>query len=173
VQFFTLPASPAMAAVDLPLTPKVVLSEIPPIEPIPLALTSIDVPVPSLSSAAQASAARGPGTGGGTGGGAGPGAESASGPGTGGEDSYIVPPNPRGVITPPDRPPGSVRGQYKATFWVGADGRVQRVKVSPEIRDAEYRRAFYERLMDFTFYPARDRNGLAVPGTFIIDVKIR
>lgn len=173
VQFFTLPASPAVVAVDLPPIPKVVLSEIPPIEPPPLTLTRIDVPVPSLSGALQASSVRGPGTGGGSGGGAGPVAGTASGPGTGGEDGYIVPPNPRGVIVPPDKAPRSVKGRkYRATFWVGADGRVQRVDVSPDIRDADYRRALYERLMDFAFYPARNRVGLPVPGVVPIDFAI-
>jgi hypothetical protein len=78
-----------------------------------------------------------------------------------------------GVIMPPDKAPRSVKGRtYRATFWVGADGRVQRVDLNPEIRDAEYRRALYERLMDFAFEPARNRVGLAVPGVVPIDFKI-
>ena len=66
---------------------------------------------------------------------------------------------------PPERAPKSVRGRtYRATFWVDAEGRVERVEVSPPIADAEYREALYERLLDFAFYPARTRAGLAVPG---------
>lgn len=171
VHFLTLPAAPPMVAVELPPPPRVALSDIPPLEPIPLEVARLAVSLPS--GVVRPSAAGGPGSGGGTGGGAGAGAGTASGPGTGGEAGYIFPPNPRGVIVPPERVPKSARGRtYRATFWVGADGRVQRVEVNPEIRDAEYRQALYERLLDFSFYPARNRAGLAVPGVVPIDFAI-
>jgi hypothetical protein len=49
---------------------------------------------------------------------------------------------------------------------------VQRVEIHPEIRDAEYRDALHDRLMDFAFYPARDGVGIAVPGVVPIDFAI-
>jgi hypothetical protein len=159
VQFFTLTA-PAMEAVDIPAAPAVSLSVAPPVDPIAIDLIGLGVsvvpPTASMGASARGGAPGGAGAGvaGGTGG-----------SGTGDEERYIFPPNPRGVIVPPEKAPKSVRGRrYRATFWVGADGRVDRVDVSPPIEDAEYRQALQERLMDFAFYPARNRAGLAIPG---------
>lgn len=158
MQFFTLPAA-GVTAVDVPPAPTITLAPIPPIDPVAVDLSRITVPLPSpttASSRTAGGAAGQAGTAAGTGG--------AGGSGTGDEDRYILPPNPRGVIVPPERAPRSVRGRkYRATFWVGADGRVDRVELSPRIEDAEYRAALIERLMDFAFYPAR-RAGIAIPG---------
>ena len=160
VQFFTLTA-PAMEAVGIPAAPTVTLSAIPPVAPLAVDLSAISVPL-LPPAATSGSFVRGSSPSG-AGAGAGPGG--AGGPGTGDEERYIFPPNPRGVIVPPEKAPKSVRGRrYRATFWVGADGRVERVDVNPPIDDAEYRQALLERLMDFAFYPARNRAGLAIPG---------
>lgn len=158
VQFFTVTA-PAMEGVDIPAAPTVSLSVVPRLDPIAIDLSGISVPaVPPAASAGTSARGGSPPGAGGEGGG-------TSGSGTGDEDHYIVPPNPRGVIVPPEKAPKSVRGRrYRATFWVGADGSVERVDVSPPIDDAEYRQALVERLMDFAFYPARNRAGLAIPG---------
>ncbi|MGH7700185.1 MAG: hypothetical protein ACREMJ_06660, partial [Gemmatimonadales bacterium] len=93
------------------------------------------------------------------------------GPGMGGADGYIFPPNPRGVIVPPENPPGSVRGRrLRVQFWVAADGGVTRVAITPEIEDAKYRREFHERMMHYRFYPATTRDGRHVSSVIAISI---
>jgi hypothetical protein len=169
IEFFTLPPAPAMTAVDIP-TPQLDLSEIPPLDPIQLDLPRLDVPLTVTSGAVQRPAAGGPG--GGTGSGAGPGTGTATGPGTGGEDGYIFPPDPRGAILPPlEGVPQAVRKRpHRVTWWVGADGRIERVEVDPPIADEKYRREFLARMRSYKFEPARTRDGRRVPGVVTITV---
>jgi len=116
-----------------------------------------------------AAAGTGPGSGGGSGGGQGTGRGTGvgggSGPGTGGEGGTARPPEPRQLIIPPEFP-RSLRGMRIAvTFWVAADGRVQRVEFDPEVPDRGYARRLEEVMRDYRFRPARDENGRAVAGT--------
>jgi hypothetical protein len=105
----------------------------------------------------------GPGTGGGTGGGAGPGAGPGTGPGTGGTGGTITPPTPRTFALTLDGTPKDLRGrQILVTFWVNADGSVARVETDPEIKDADYRRRFFDVALATRFHPARSPAGLAV-----------
>ncbi|HXF95470.1 MAG TPA: hypothetical protein VNI61_05145, partial [Gemmatimonadales bacterium] len=160
--------APAVVAVDLPPVPPVVLTDVPPIEPLALDLAPLTSPL-SVAAAAPALGASG---GGGTGGGTGAGAGRARGPGTGGEGGYIFPPDPRGAIVPPlDGVPRAVRGRpHRVTWWIAADGGIERVEVSPPIRDERYRREFLERMRSYTFTPARTPDGRAVPGVVTIIV---
>lgn len=106
----------------------------------------------------------GGGTGGGVGGGQGAGVGPGAGPGTGGDSTGIVPPQLRNWVPPTERPPRELRGQrITVTFWISADGRVERFETEPEIRDREYRDKFTEIVMKTRFRPARTRDGTAVP----------
>jgi len=55
--------------------------------------------------------------------------------------------------------------RLSVTFWVAADGRVQRVEFDPEVPDRGYGRKLEEVLRDYRFRPARDEQGRPVPGT--------
>ncbi len=94
------------------------------------------------------------------GGGAGPGA------GGGGEGGATRPPELRDLAFPFDEPPRKLRGaSLDVTFWVRADGRVERYEVYPEISDRDYARKFDEVIRSFRFTPARAADGTRVPGT--------
>ena len=109
----------------------------------------------------------GGGSGGGEGGGTGTGTGLGEGPGTGGEGGDIRPPVLSGWAPPLDRPSKELRGAtVRVTFWVGADGRVERYTTDPEIRDNGYRKKWDELIRAMRFKPARTRAGLAVPATF-------
>ena len=56
------------------------------------------------------------------------------------------------------------------TFWVGIDGKVERVEVVPPIEDDKYRDYFSEVMLTFRFHPARSRAGEAVPGTMSMGI---
>ena len=63
-------------------------------------------------------------------------------------------------------PPKELRGvSLNVTFWVGADGRVERYRVEPQIKDREYAKKFDEVMRAFRFTPARAPNGSRVAGT--------
>ncbi len=116
---------------------------------------------------AGSDAGSGGGSGGGQGGGLGTGSGLAVGPGTGGDSGSIRPPVLSGWAPPLDRPSKELRGAtVRVTFWVGADGRVERYTTDPEIRDNGYRKKWDELVRAMRFKPARTRDGLAVPATF-------
>jgi TonB family protein len=98
----------------------------------------------------------------------------ATGPGTGGEEGHIFPPEPLGAILPPlEGVPQAVHGRpHRVTWWVAADGRVERVEVDPPIQDETYRRRFLARMRSHQFAPARTRDGRRVPGVVTITVKL-
>jgi TonB family protein len=140
--------------------------------------------VPSVGQVAAAAAiGRGAGTGGGPGAGTGTGGGVGSGQGTGvgsgvgpgsggGEGGSVLPPEPKFIIVPADRP-GSVRGrEFAVHFWVDRQGKVTRVEVEPEIEDAEYRRKFLEQMHQFQFTPARTPDGRPVDGHIVIPITL-
>src|SRR2546422_2547892 len=88
VNFFALPA-PAPAAVELPPTPRVQLTALPPLQ-------EIQLDVPAIAPALESAAAPGGAASGGGGQGAGPGTGSAAGPrsGRGGALTFAPPPAP-------------------------------------------------------------------------------
>jgi len=115
----------------------------------------------------------GSGTGGGVGSGQGTGTGSGVGPGTGGgEGGAVLPPEPKFIIVPADRP-GSVRGrEFAVHFWVDRRGKVTKVEVDPEIEDAAYRRKFLEQMYQFQFTPARTLDGQPVDGHIVIPITL-
>jgi hypothetical protein len=61
---------------------------------------------------------------------------------------------------------------YAVTFWVRADGRVDRIRVIPELPDRDYARKFRERMEGYLFRPARSPTGAAISGTIKISVSL-
>jgi TonB family protein len=172
-----------------PLAPEAPATvELPPIEPMePL---SVDVPPPPTIDAPAAplpdialggggvGTGEGPGTGSGTGPGSGSGTGggdgSGTGPGTGagtgpgsGEGGRITPPNPMGMLFHPP-PPRNVRGRGEITVRLSIDarGRVTDVRIIPSTGNSGYDRELRRRAEQWTFRPARDENGRAVPYEF-------
>ncbi len=114
----------------------------------------------------------GTGTGGGVGSGQGTGVGSGEGPGSGGEGGSILPPEPKFIIVPADRP-RSVRGrEYEVHFWVDTRGRVTKVEVDPQIEDRDYRRRFLDQMYQFQFTPARTLDGQPVEGHIVIPITL-
>jgi TonB family protein len=60
--------------------------------------------------------------------------------------------------------------QVEVTFYVTADGSVERVDVAPEIRDGGFARRFAEAMRNYRFRPARSAGGAPVPGTTTVTV---
>ena len=115
----------------------------------------------------------GPGSGGGSGGGRGGGTGTGVGPGSGpgsGGGGLARDPEPRQMIMPPEARGEDRGGTFVVTFYVKADGRVQRVDVNPEPKDRRYAREFRERMEGFLFKPARSADGTAVAGVLRIKV---
>ncbi len=115
----------------------------------------------------------GTGTGGGVGTGEGTGVGTGKGPGAGGgEGGSVLPPEPRFIIVPADRP-RSVRGrEFAVHFWVDRRGKVTKVEVEPPIEDAAYRKKFLEQMYQFQFTPARTLEGLPVDGHIVIPITL-
>lgn len=106
------------------------------------------------------------GAGGSPGQGAGTGAGGETGDGPGGEGGKVRPPEPRDMAFPFDTPPKELRGvSLNVTFWVRADGKVERYAVEPPIKDRDYAKKFDEVMRAFRFTPARAPDGTGVPGT--------
>jgi hypothetical protein len=83
----------------------------------------------------------------------------------------IRPPEWRGGALPFGQTPKALRGTtVTVTFWVRADGQVERVATQPPIDDAKYRDYLNEVMMTFRFHPARAPSGEAVAGTKSMDI---
>ena len=166
--FFTLPASPPPAAIDLPAPPQVAVDQIPIPDVQITDLARIEVPqqqIPiSSAPTGTGTGGQGPGTGGGIGSGVGPGTGSAEGPGTGGGGGDNFAATPLGIILPAR----CLRGRTDARFWVAADGRVTRVEMDPPPRESGCRREMTERLMGYRFRPATTRDGQPMASIFSI-----
>ena len=183
VGYISLPAAPAPRPVALPKRPPVVSHPepvapvVPPVAPRPADTTRVAERAPAESSAAGETAAAGgglgagPGAGGGQGGGTGGGVGAGGGPGTGGEGGRGKAPEPRQLVLPPADYPRDMRGRrVEVTFFVAADGRVERIAVEPEIRDGGFARKFEEAMRNYRFRPARSPEGTPVPGTTTVTV---
>jgi len=107
------------------------------------------------------------GSGGGRGGGNGPGTGPGSGPGSGlgngGGSGFLREPSPKQLILPEEHAPRDLRGRtIRITFWIKADGNVERVEFTPEINNREYADKFRDRLLHYVFTPARSASGEAI-----------
>jgi len=179
VAYISLPAAPAAAptpvrerrapVVTHPIPPVVTPRVLPPTAPAETASApSAATTGPTSGSGTQGS---GEGTGGGTGTGVGPGVGPGVGEGTGGEMGRGSAPEPRQLVLPPADYPKDMRGrQVEVTFYVTADGRVDRIDVAPEIRDGGFARRFAEAMRNYRFRPARSAGGAPVPGTTTVTV---
>ena len=190
VHLLTLPPPPPRREAVLVEAPRPVPP--PPVEieapVLPVEVVVVDTPIVAVPDSVELAAAagagggapgpgEGPGSGGGSGGGrgggVGPGTGAGVGPGTGGGGSLARNPEPRQLLLPPEVKDKKLRGQtYAVTFWVRADGRVDRIRVIPELPDREYARKFRERMEGYLFRPARSPTGAAVSGTIKISVSL-
>jgi protein TonB len=194
VAYVTLPPAPSAAAAAPTEAPEVPEPVVPPPEPepepvvepvenaaVPAPAAAVAV-VPSEGAGAGAGTGQGAGvgpgsgggTGGGTGGGEGTGIGPGTGPGTGGEGGTGRPPEPRQLILPPlESTPRALRGRtVRVTFWVRADGGVERITVEPRIDDRGYAGKFEEAMIKYRFRPARDAAGQPTTGSYTIDVEL-
>lgn len=178
------PTAPPAAPVSPPVTrnvpppvPPTVAPAQPAPDPVAVAVAPA-APTPAPAAAPGTGTGDGPGSGTGSGGGDGPGtgtgAGAGTGPGAGGGDGSIIPPEWRFGAVPWDpQPPKELRGRkVQVTFWVRADGTVERTEVNPEIADAAYARAFDTVTRAYRFKPARTSRGLAVPATVTLDITL-
>ena len=187
LQIVALPALPreatAQVAVKVPPPPPPVIPVpdpivVPPPPPTPEPVVAVSAPpdsVPATSSTGQGGTGtgggKGTGTGTGQGSGTGPGSGSGSGPGTGGDGGRGFPPEPRQVILPPLDYPKHLRGKTIAvTFWVGTDGRVERVALAPDIDDQGFSKKFADVMKSYRFRPARSPEGTIIPGTTTVSI---
>ncbi len=182
VAYISLPAAPAPRPVVSPKRSQVVprpeppAPVSPPVVP-PAADTERVTARPTAEAAASVAAGagegsgEGPGAGGGTGGGTGGGVGAGKGPGAGVEGGRGAAPEPRQLVLPPADYPKDMRGRrVDVTFYVAADGRVERISVAPEIRDGGFARKFEEAMRNYRFRPARSPEGTPVPGTTTVTV---
>ena len=75
------------------------------------------------------------------------------------------------MILPPLDYPKSLRGKTVAvTFWVGTDGRVERVATEPEISDGGFAKKFDDVMKNYRFRPARSPEGTIIAGTTTVSI---
>lgn len=158
----------------IPPAPVIVPDQIPPPtqEPPP-----VDTVV-AATSGSTATSGTGGGTGGGSGTGSGPGSGSGTGPGNAGTGTpadsarpLSRPPEPRQLILPPFDYPKTMRGRtIQVTFFVLADGKVDRVVFGDEIPDRGYARKLEDVLKSYRFRPARSAGGVAIAGNTTISI---
>lgn len=112
----------------------------------------------------------GPGTGSGKGSGDGSGVGAGKGPGSG-EGGKARPPEPRQLILPPADIPKALRGVTIAvTFWVGPEGRVKEIRLSPEPADRGFAKKLEDVMRNYRFRPARGPDGLPIAGTITVEL---
>lgn len=180
VAYISLPAEPAPRPAVSPKIPVVSRPEPATAVPPPVVPPAVDTttatsaaPLPSATgdSAGTGGIGAGPGAGGGQGGGTGGGVGPGAGPGVGGAGGHGSAPEPRQLVLPPADYPKDMRGQrVDVTFFVAADGRVERIAIDPEIRDGGFARKFEEAMRNYRFRPARSPEGMPVPGTTTVTV---
>jgi hypothetical protein len=163
-----LPVSPP------PTVPALTATKVQPVLPPP----SLDtLPLPAQ---ADTPTGAGGGSGGGSGTGSGPGTGLGSGPGPGGAAAAVPPeptraagrpPEPRQLILPPFDYPKVMRGRTVAvTFFVLADGSVDRVVFSEDIPDRGYAKKLEDVMRAYRFRPARSAAGAIVPGVTTVSI---
>lgn len=179
--YISLPAAPAARPVASPTRSHVVPQPVPaapaPVPSVPLAGDTVRVTTPAPADSATEGgggagdgAGTGPGAGGGAGGGTGGGVGASTGPGAGNGERETGP-EPRQLVLPPADYPKAMRGRrVDVTFYVTADGRVERVTIVPAIGDGAFARKFEEAMRHYRFRPARSPEGTPVPGITTVTV---
>jgi len=194
VRYISLPARGAEPVAPRPHHPRAVAHRpvpepaipAPPPAPQPIDTAAIPVPPespvgppsgpeagavgPAAGTGAGAGAGLGTGTGPGTGAGQGAGPGVGAG-GPGGRGAGLSAPEPRQLVLPPPDYPKELKGrQVEVTFFVAADGRVERISVAPPLPDGGFARRFEEAMRSYRFRPARSPAGAPVPGSTRITV---
>lgn len=183
VAYISIPAEAPRAAVPEVAAPPVQTPPPVPVEPTPVPpVTPPPVteqpPVAVATSTGSATSdsvpgvgpGQGGGAGGGTGGGQGPGSGPGTGPGTGtgGDGGFGRGPELRHQIIPPSDPPKELRGiDLEVTFWVFADGTVDRVQVQPPIKDRKFAKKIDDAMRGYRFKPALGPSGTPIASTFV------
>ena len=187
-QITMIPLSPVPPAAPEVRKPSPVVP--PPIPPAPVAMPEqIPPPVPepppadtvvvaATTTTGTSTGGTGGGTGGGSGTGSGPGTGAGTGPGNAGSGTPVDsakaagrPPEPRQVILPPFDYPRTMRGRtIQVTFFVLADGRVDRVVFGDDVPDRGYAKKLEDVLKAYRFRPARSAAGLAIPGNTTLSI---
>jgi protein TonB len=172
------PPPPPPELVDVPIVTPTVIPEPEP-EPEPVE-TPPTPPPPSPAPAGGATGTQGTGggsgggegtgTGPGTGSGVGPGSGGGTGGGSGGGGRRGSPPDPRTLILPPiDGVPRALRGDsVSVTFYIDATGQVSDIRVEPQIENRGFARQFDVAMRGYRFRPARDADGRAVAGVYVV-----
>ncbi len=160
----TAPTAPPKP-IQEPVTEPEQLSQLPP-QPVDTSRVTEGPEGQAGDTGSTAAGGAGTGTGSVQGRGDGPGVGTGTGTGLGGEGGTLRPPEPRDMAFPFDTPPKELRGvSLNVTFWVRADGRVDRYQVEPQIKDRKYAEKFDQVMRAFRFTPARAPNGSRVAGT--------
>ncbi len=68
-------------------------------------------------------------------------------------------------------PPGCAHGSFTVQFSISAEGRVTRVGVDPQPKDAGCRQQMLDKMKEYEFSPARTRDGRPVAATFEVRVQ--
>lgn len=170
-----------------PETPPVpVVRPVQPPEPVPppplreAVVPEVAAPAPQMASTSAGVGEAGAGEGGGRGEGRGTGTGSGTGPGSGtgagggsGDGGPVSAPVWRSGALPFDSPPKSLRGRtVRVTFFVRADGRVEKLETDPPLDDRDYAVRFDETLRDFRFLPARTMAGVAVAAKTVLTFEL-
>jgi len=178
--YISLPAFRPPPPLEEPIVTPVETPQVP-VVPEPVPADSVDPStVSSVDSSAQAGSGvqgvPGPGSGGGTGGGTGPGDGPGTGPGSGpgnGGSGTEQPPRLRQLVLAPENKPRELRGQtITINFSIRANGRVEQVEFSPEIRNRDYANKFRERLLDYIFTPAKSAAGVPIAAEYTIQITL-
>jgi hypothetical protein len=84
------------------------------------------------------------------------------------------PPRPKQEILPPiDGVPKELRGQMiTVTYTIASDGRIERVEITPDIRDKGFAKKFRERMEQYQFRPGLSPEGAPVASTVTYTVQI-
>jgi outer membrane biosynthesis protein TonB len=152
---------------------------VPVVTPVPAPPPSPELPPDTLpkTTGGAVTTGSGGGTGGTSGTGNGPGSGPGTGPGKGGSgtpDSTRAvgrDPEPRQLILIPFDYPPSMRGlTIQVTFFVLADGQVDRVLFSDDIPDRGYAKRLETVMRAYRFRPARSAAGQPVPGHTTVSV---
>ncbi|HWA16470.1 MAG TPA: hypothetical protein VG817_08550 [Gemmatimonadales bacterium] len=71
------------------------------------------------------------------------------------------------LILPPTDPPKELRGELvEVTFYILADGTVDRVSIKPEIKDRKFAKRLDETMRGYRFTPATNASGVPVPSVY-------
>ncbi len=87
--------------------------------------------------------------------------------GTGGDGGKGKGPVAKHLILPPTDPPKELRGELvEITFYILADGTVDKVGITPEIKDRKFARRLDETMRGYRFTPALSPTGIPIASIY-------